>query len=344
MRTRLFGFVFLAIAAMFVGPALAQETGPWAPHNGLQITRAYTSDYGPDAEEFNTIVSVNSRGIVIDYTDTRGTVARRKVLASDRFAARNYLIGFAAGLPNVVPGTTSLGISTAVLEQLRAEGRAPLALVYDTSLTPMNGEITLDRQSVKVPVLVENQVVKVFAITARGAFKKGKRNALGKFVFLDDKSQPMLIGYNIQFDFEKRPRTVRTVRVTSGRSQQAAMEQTLRTVRRLELYGIHFSFDRAAIRPEARSLVADIATTLKNNPNWTIAIHGHTDSIGAEDYNQTLSERRAQAIKAALVKRHKIDPARLEAVGFGESRPKATNDDLQGRALNRRVELVRTDR
>ncbi|MGI9412513.1 MAG: OmpA family protein [Hyphomicrobiales bacterium] len=324
--------------------ASAQRTGPWAPHNGLQITRAFTSDYGPDAEEFNTIVSVNSRGVVIDYTDTRGTVARRKIRAEDRLNARGYLMGFADGLPNVIPGTTTLGISTTVLEQLRAEGQAPLALIYDTTLTPMPGRLTLVEQNIRVPVLVENQVVQVAALRANGTFKKGKRSATGKFVFLDDKNQPALIGYTIQFDFERRPRTVRTVRITSGRSQQAAMEQLLRTVRKLELYGIHFSFDSAALRPEARSLVADIATTLKNNPSWTLSIQGHTDSIGTPDYNQKLSERRAAAIMKAIIRRHKIDPQRLEAVGFGQSNPKASNDNLQGRALNRRVELVRTDR
>ena len=344
LRTLFAGALVPALCVAAPAQLSAQQTGPWAPHNGLQVTRAYTSDYGPDAEEFNTIVSVNRRGVVIDYTDTRGTVARRKVRVDDRLGARNYLIGFATGLPNVIPGTTTLGISAAVLEQLRAEGRAPLALVYDTSLTPMPGQLTMVDRNVQVPVLVENQVVQVYAMRVTGTFKKGKRSATGKFVFLDDKAQPMLIGYTIQFDFEKRPRTVRTIRVTSGRSQQAAMEQTLRTIRKLDIYGIHFSFDSAAVRPEARSLIRDIATTLKNNPNWTIAIQGHTDSIGKADYNLDLSGRRAAAIKKALVRRHKIDPNRLETVGFGQSKPKASNDDLQGRALNRRVELVRTDR
>ena len=326
------------------GMLSAQELGPFAFHNGLQITRAYTSDYGPDAEEFNKIVSVNSRGIVVDYTDTRGTIARRKIRQADRIGARNYLIGFATGLPNIIPGTTSLGVSAVVLEDLRVGGRADLALVYDTSLTPMPGALEVVESDIKVPVLVESTVVQAPVVRAVGKFRLGKRSATGDFLFLNNKDRPILIQYKIRFDFENRPRTVRTVRITAGRSQQQAMEQTLRTYRRLELYGIHFDFDKATIRPEARSLVADIAKTLELNPTWTLEIQGHTDSIGDPDYNLGLSDRRAQAIRAALIRRHHVAPERLQAVGFGQSKPKADNGTLQGRALNRRVELVRTDR
>ena len=337
-----------ALAALFLlsptAPTSAQEIGPFAFHNGLQIKRAFTSKYGPDAEEFNTIISVNKRGIVIDYTDTRGTIARRKVRAEDRAQARNYLIGFATGLPNVVPGTTSLGISSAVLNDLRANGSAPLALIYDTTLTPMPGTLTLVERNFKVPVLIEDTIYQAPVVRASGTFKKGRRSAVGEFLFADHKDRPILIRYNIQFNFEDRPRTVRTVRITAGQSQQQAMEQTLKTYRKLELYGIHFDFDRATIRKEAKSLIADIAKTLELNPTWTLDINGHTDSIGSPDYNLQLSQRRATAIETALVRRHGIDPDRLRPVGFGQSQPKASNDTLQGRALNRRVELVRTDR
>jgi outer membrane protein OmpA-like peptidoglycan-associated protein len=83
--------------------------------------------------------------------------------------------------------------------------------------------------------------------------------------------------------------------------------------------------------------------TLKNNPLWTLQVVGHTDSIGDPGYNQRLSEARAQAVVLALGKRG-IDPARLSYQGMGASNPIGDNRTLQGRALNRRVELVRTDR
>ena len=95
--------------------------------------------------------------------------------------------------------------------------------------------------------------------------------------------------------------------------------------------------------PEGRVIV-DIATTLKNNPPWTLSVQGHTDSIGSEKFNQKLSQDRAASVVSALVNQYGISPDRLQAVGFGESKPKGTNKTLQGRALNRRVELVRTDK
>ena len=122
------------------------------------------------------------------------------------------------------------------------------------------------------------------------------------------------------------------------------MEQTLRTIRKMDIYGIHFDFDKATLRPEASRLIADIGETLKLNPTWTLAIIGHTDSIGEAEYNQQLSLARAKSVVASLVKVHGIAPNRLSAVGAGESQPKAPNDTLQGRAENRRVELSRTDR
>ena len=122
------------------------------------------------------------------------------------------------------------------------------------------------------------------------------------------------------------------------------MEQTLRTIRKMDIYGIHFDFDKATLRPEASRLIADIGETLKLNPTWTLAIIGHTDAIGEAEYNQQLSLARAKSVVASLVNVHGIAPNRLSAVGAGESQPKAPDDTLQGRAENRRVELSRTDR
>ena len=113
---------------------------------------------------------------------------------------------------------------------------------------------------------------------------------------------------------------------------------------KLDLYGIHFDFDKATLHRQTAELVKDIGEMLRDNPTWTLSIEGHTDSIGDAGYNQGLSERRAAAVITALVNRHGVDPARLQSVGRGETSPKATNDTLQGRAINRRVELVRTDR
>jgi len=76
-----------------------------------------------------------------------------------------------------------------------------------------------------------------------------------------------------------------------------------------------------------------------DNPTLRVLLEGHTDSIGAEAYNQGLSERRAKAVMQYLIKGG-VDSARLSTVGYGESRPIAPNNTKEGRAKNRRVELT----
>lgn len=107
---------------------------------------------------------------------------------------------------------------------------------------------------------------------------------------------------------------------------------------RIVLRGVNFDFDKADIRPDARVILDEAASTLRENSGVRIQVGGHTDSIGTEEYNQGLSERRARAVADDLAA-HGIDRARLTVVGFGESSPVATNDTRDGRAQNRRVEL-----
>ena len=81
---------------------------------------------------------------------------------------------------------------------------------------------------------------------------------------------------------------------------------------------------------------------LKRHPEWKLKVEGHTDNIAADDYNLKLSQRRAAAVKNALIGRYGIAAARLTQEGLGETRPRSPNDTMTGRARNRRVELVRT--
>ena len=110
-----------------------------------------------------------------------------------------------------------------------------------------------------------------------------------------------------------------------------AMEQALQAKQHFDLYGLHFDTDKTAIQPESKSLLDDIATALKNFPDWHLRIIGHTDSAGDPQHNVHLSLDRAIAIEAALVDRG-VDPQRLETAGLGESRPIASNATADGRA------------
>jgi outer membrane protein OmpA-like peptidoglycan-associated protein len=165
----------------------------------------------------------------------------------------------------------------------------------------------------------------------------------GDFYFLDNKNNPLMLQSTIQFSWEKDIRAERITRVTAGPSMKSAMEQSLKTLRNYDLYGIHFDFDKATVRDDSAALIKEIALTLKNNPTWTLQINGHTDSMGNPAYNQKLSSERAAAVAAAIVNQG-IAANRLQTAGLGETKPKGDNATLQGRSLNRRVELLRTDR
>jgi outer membrane protein OmpA-like peptidoglycan-associated protein len=97
-----------------------------------------------------------------------------------------------------------------------------------------------------------------------------------------------------------------------------------------------FDFDRSDLNSDARRLIGALADELTELGPRTVTIHGHTDDVGEPTYNQRLSERRAEAVRTHLAVRLD-DEFRLEAAGYGETRPVAPNDTDEGRARNRRV-------
>jgi OOP family OmpA-OmpF porin len=110
---------------------------------------------------------------------------------------------------------------------------------------------------------------------------------------------------------------------------------------RANLYGILFDFDKAEIKPASQPQLAAIAVLMTKNPALRLDVLGHTDNQGAPGYNLKLSDMRAFAVVAELSLRYGIDRARLNPLGRGPHQPIASNADEAGRALNRRVELVR---
>jgi len=107
---------------------------------------------------------------------------------------------------------------------------------------------------------------------------------------------------------------------------------------KIVLRGVNFDFDRAEIRGDAAVILDEAVEILKRNPNRQVVIEGHTDWTGPEEYNQTLSENRAETVKKYMVE-NGVDEANLSVVGYGETQPVAPNDTRDGRARNRRVEL-----
>jgi outer membrane protein OmpA-like peptidoglycan-associated protein len=143
-------------------------------------------------------------------------------------------------------------------------------------------------------------------------------------------------------------RTVAVVDVieSQGREQKmvkvdaAEMARAIATTGRVALYGILFDFDRATVKAASAPVLTEIAALLQSNSDLKLLVVGHTDMAGTFDYNRTLSQRRAEAVVTALVRDHDIDKARLLPVGVSFAAPLASNQTEEGRAQNRRVELV----
>lgn len=129
-----------------------------------------------------------------------------------------------------------------------------------------------------------------------------------------------------------------TTVVEKGLVQEMAMavEQT----GRVAVYGIEFDSGKATLRPEAVGALESIHELLTANPQWRMSVEGHTDDVGGAAANQTLSEMRARAVVRWLEQKG-VESTRLEVKGWGSSRPLEPKATAEGRAKNRRVELVR---
>jgi OOP family OmpA-OmpF porin len=152
---------------------------------------------------------------------------------------------------------------------------------------------------------------------------------------LDDAANPLVLKFvdtthNFHIDY---------VKITFPVKKE--VEQQLAQTGRAEIYGIYFDSGKDVPRPESAPVLKEIASALKDNPGWKLEIGGHTDNIGGDAYNLALSQRRAEGVMHSLVTQYGIAADRLTAKGYGATLPKATNDTVEGRALNRRVELVR---
>lgn len=118
-----------------------------------------------------------------------------------------------------------------------------------------------------------------------------------------------------------------------------AMQSQLASAGHVALY-INFDTDKASIRPDGRPAVDEIAKLLEKDPSLKLTIEGHTDNVGDPAHNKVLSQQRADAVMGSLLAAG-IAKERLSAVGLGDTKPVAGNKDEEGRAMNRRVELVK---
>jgi outer membrane protein OmpA-like peptidoglycan-associated protein len=188
----------------------------------------------------------------------------------------------------------------------------------------------VESKAVPFAVLINDARVTLPTIHARG--KLGTEDA--EFFILDDAQNRLILSGKVG------PQTSRVVKV-SFPAAAPRIASELAKAGRVDVYGIYFDFGSAALRPESEPVLKEIADALAGNAAWKLRIEGHTDNVGGDAPNLDLSRRRADSVRDALVSRYKITTARLTTDGFGASRPKESNTTPEGRARNRRVELVR---
>jgi outer membrane protein OmpA-like peptidoglycan-associated protein len=268
------------------------------------------------------------------------------------------------------PGYTMMAVSRAVYRRLRATGAdtfqvmelappansGPAGQVVEGLLgrrrwVPVRwaGRLTVATPgTTPFPLLVNGRRQEVPALHLRGKFAAKGRRFEPEIWVLADSAYPLLlrwIGHSAQ------PTNVyQTVRVdftlgseltASGGKQSGDLEGALKSVCRVELPGIYFAFNSAVLDPASDRTIAALAEVLGRHPDWVATIEGHTDSVGTSAANQTLSEQRAAAVRERLVGTHEVDPSRLSSAGYGSGKPRESNETIEGRARNRRVELVR---
>jgi len=221
------------------------------------------------------------------------------------------------------------------------------------------GELHIDsRESLRV--VVNDGALEVPVIKLSGRAKwwiRGKRlNTTETAVVLDDARFPIYLDQ--QSTAEETGSRIKFATITypsggRGRGQfngkdggdgggRGAIEDALLEQKRVDVYGIYFDFNSDRIRPESDPVLNEIGALMQKYPDWRLSIAGHTDNIGGNgNYNLELSRRRSEAVRRALVDRFKISADRMTSSGYGAGAPKDTNETPEGRAHNRRVELVR---
>jgi outer membrane protein OmpA-like peptidoglycan-associated protein len=361
--------VRIAAAALMGVAVVSARHIPEAPPPDVRIpicpgTTIVTAVSQPDGdyESIKTVESVNDRAVSLRYSSerkVRGTLERlklqRTVRVEDMRGATSYMHHFNNKGAITVPGTTAIGTSGRVLHELKTSGVADLGIfdpvgsgssvdrkvhpnVYDYQMVEKIRRVGSGR--VLVHVIVNDVAVALPTIEARGDYTGDKAD----FFFLDDEANPIALRYRIGRDSLDVVKIF--YRCDPNSAGQAAvrsrLEQSLMETGRADVYSIYFSFNSDQLRDESDSTLKDIDDVLKRHPDWKLAINGHTDSVGGDQYNLDLSGRRAASVKDALVKRYGASAARLSTAGYGKRSPKEPNETLEGRARNRRVELVRT--
>jgi outer membrane protein OmpA-like peptidoglycan-associated protein len=375
-RTRLAGVLILCTVGASVAWGQSHAIPLPLPAGAVVVqTLIFT---GGERESFMSLDEVSEQGSrygwrLREVKESGDTIQQRFGFlegASDLLAATRLWAYHSLEGPDEHPGYTMMAISRATYRRLLATrsdtfqvmtlespgGAVPAAFGWlgGRRAAPVRYRGTLSLAGTGpagFPLLVSGRRVEVPALHLRANLTARGRKWTPEFWVLADTTYPLLLKWVGAADAPEN--VLQTVRIDLpvamsgevGRGQLGgtkSLEGALASDCRVELPGIYFAFNSADLEPASDPAIAALADVLAGHPDWTGTIEGHTDSVGTAAANLTLSERRAAAVRTRLVGAHRVDPARLATQGFGSSRPREPNATIEGRARNRRVELVRS--
>ncbi len=346
---------------------------------GLTIVTAISQKEG-DYESIKTVTALDAGAVQLKYSSEQppeqvgGGLRIRKlnvprvVRVNDLVAAKQYEQIFGTNIPAEMPGTTAIGVSRAVLLTLKTEGTAELGM-FDIPILSGSSKMSADAKQhpnvfdyadtykltriesapVMLPLIVNDAKTQVPAIHATG--RSDSYGYKAEFFFLDDENNPLALKWRLGIGAGTGSKaggdrdTLQVIKIAytcdASANNQSWLERMLAETGHADIYNIYFSFNSDELREESEPTLREIADIMRRHPDWKLSVAGHTDSIGGDAPNLDLSKRRAASVKNALVGRFSVSVNRLTTDGFGKSRPVDTNDTEEGRARNRRVELVR---
>lgn len=258
--------------------------------------------------------------------------------------------GHVAGFPEHRPHTLFM-LSQRLLTALKTDGEAELivpVIMFPPGGGPSDQDFLVKGQARVVPpvpetldLLVDGQVRHFPTVHVRGDFERVMQHIAihADFWFLDDTAAAWVVRNDARDENDSTFHMVLGSVVTNNAPR--AIEQQLAESCRAPVYGFYFPFNSAEVQPSSAPTFQAVADMLQRHGDWILTVEGHTDSIGNSEANRKLSERRAGAVKDELVTRYGVAPARLTAAGLGAGGAVAPNRTLEGRARNRRVDLVR---
>lgn len=328
-----------------VGAAAADEDARSAVPLAVGLTLANVWNVNaddPDRECLTQVKEVDATSVTVTSTcpsnvDRQIITWTRRICRSDLRGAYLYHPSTRTSNPAIIGGTTMFSLSSRALRELKANGRTRHRFIYVASYwqnrpdkldEDRDGALGSPREGT-ASVIVNDRVVELPVLKVTGTVG----GQLVKASVLNDERLPLVLDYVWPSGF--------SVHYTKISYPGRVIEQQLETEKRVDVYGIYFDFARDVPRVESEPVLREIADLLVMHPDWKLAINGHTDNVGGTEANLDLSRRRSDAVRRALIERYGIGGERLTTAGFGAAQPKATNDTIEGRAKNRRVELVR---